>query len=64
LLVRGQTFLALGRVKAAAGNKDDAVANWKNAAKVFEIALRVDPDNFHHRLGLSEGERALRPPAK
>ena len=64
LLVRGQTFLAIGRIRAAAGKTDDAVANWKNAAKVFEIALKIDPDNFHHRRGLAETEQALKPPAK
>jgi tetratricopeptide (TPR) repeat protein len=64
MLVRGQTFLALGRMMAAAGKNDDSVDNWKKAAKVFEIALKVDPDNFHHRRGLTEAERALKPPAK
>ena len=39
MLVRGRTFLAVGRVRAAAGKNDEAVANWKNAAKVFELAL-------------------------
>jgi tetratricopeptide (TPR) repeat protein len=59
LLVRGQTFLAIGRVKAAAGKADEAVANWKNAAKVFELALKFDSDNAHHRRGLAAAERAL-----
>jgi hypothetical protein len=31
---------------------------------VFEIALKLDPDNYHHRRGLTEAEAALRPPAK
>jgi tetratricopeptide (TPR) repeat protein len=60
LLVRGHTFLAIGRVRAAAGKNDDAVTNWKNAAKVFEIALGIDPDNFHHRRGKSDAEQALK----
>src|SRR5262245_11099951 len=64
LLVRGQTFLALGRAQAAAGKTGDAQTAWKNAAKVFEIALRNDPDNFHHRRGLTEAEAALKSAAK
>jgi tetratricopeptide (TPR) repeat protein len=64
LLIRGNTFLALGRARAAAGKQDEAAAHWKNAAKVFEIALKIDPDNFHHRRGLAEAERALGPPTK
>ena len=64
LVVRGQTFLAIGQLRAATGKSDEAVANWKNAAKVFEIALTIDPDNFHHRRGLAEAGRALQPPAK
>jgi tetratricopeptide (TPR) repeat protein len=64
MLVRGEAFLALGRAQAAMGKNDDAVKNWKNAAKVFELALKGDPDNFHHRRGLIEAERALKPPAK
>jgi tetratricopeptide (TPR) repeat protein len=64
LLVRGQTYLALGRAQAVAGKTGDAQAAWKNAAKVFEIALKLDPDNYHHRRGLTEAEAALKPPAK
>ena len=64
MVVRGQTFLALGRARAAAGKNDEAVANWKNAVKVFEIALTIDPDNFLHRRGYSEAERALKPATK
>jgi tetratricopeptide (TPR) repeat protein len=64
MLVRGQAFLALGRARAAAGKPDEAVEQWTKAAKVFEIALRVDPDNFHHRRGLAEARRELKPPAK
>ena len=61
MLIRGNTFLALGRARAAAGKKDEAAAHWKNAAKVFEIALKIDPDNFHHRRGQTEAERASHP---
>ncbi len=64
MLVRGRTFLAIGRQRAAAGKNDEAVANWKNAAKVFELALKIDPENFHLRRGLTEAELALKPPAK
>jgi hypothetical protein len=64
MLIRGNTFLALGRARAAAGKKDEAAAHWKNAAKVFEIALRIDPDTFHHRRGLVEAELHAKPPAK
>jgi tetratricopeptide (TPR) repeat protein len=64
MLVRGRTFLAIGRQRAAAGKNDEAVANWKNAAKVFELALKIDPENFHHRRGLTEADQALKPSAK
>ncbi len=64
LLIRGNTFLALGRARAAAGKNNEAVGHWKNAAKVFEVALTIDPDNFHRRRGHAEAERALKPPAK
>ena len=65
MLIRGKTFLALGRARAAAGKKDEAAAHWKNAAKVFDQALtRLDPDNFHHRRGQAEAARALKTPAK
>ena len=64
ILIRGNTYLALGRARAAAGKRDEAIGHWKTAAKVFVIALKTDPDNFHHRRGLLEAERALKPPAK
>jgi tetratricopeptide (TPR) repeat protein len=64
LLVRGRTFLALGRARNGARNPDEAAAHWKNAAKVFELALKSDTDNFHHRRGLSEAQAALNPTAK
>ncbi len=60
LLVRGRTFLALGRVRNMAGKPEDAVDHWKNAAKVFEIAIKIDPDNFHLHRGLQEAEQALK----
>jgi serine/threonine-protein kinase len=58
LLVRGETFLALARALAAAGKKEEAAARWKDAAKLFAVALKRDPDNHHHRRGLLEAERA------
>ncbi|HVL15384.1 MAG TPA: hypothetical protein VM529_22625, partial [Gemmata sp.] len=64
MLVRGNTFLALGRARAAAGKPDEAAGHLKNAAKVFELALRIDKDNFHHRRGLAEAGRLTKPPAK
>jgi serine/threonine protein kinase/tetratricopeptide (TPR) repeat protein len=64
MLVRGQTFLALGRARAAAGKPAEAAEQWTKAAKVFEIALKVDPDNVHLQRGFAEAERALKPPAK
>jgi tetratricopeptide (TPR) repeat protein len=64
MLVRGKTFLAIGRARAAAGKPDEALAHWKNAAKVFELALRIDKDNFHHRRGLAEAQMLMNPPAK
>jgi tetratricopeptide (TPR) repeat protein len=64
LLVRGQTYLALGRAQAAAGKTGDAQAAWKNAATVFEMALKRDPDNYHHRRGQTEAWATQRPPAK
>jgi eukaryotic-like serine/threonine-protein kinase len=59
MLIRGNTFLALGRARAAARNKSEALAFWKNAATVFEIALRIDPDNFYHKRGLADARRKL-----
>jgi tetratricopeptide (TPR) repeat protein len=64
MLVRGQTFLALGRARAAAGKPAEAAEQWTKAAKVFELALKVDPDNFHHRRGFAEAERELKPAAR
>src|SRR5688572_364491 len=64
LLVRGNAFIAMGKARAAAGKNDLAAAQWTNAVKVFEIALRNDPDNFHHQRGRAEAERALGPPKK
>lgn len=62
MLVRGQTYLASGRAKDATGKREEAKDQWTKAAKVFELALKVDPDNFHHRRGLVEAERELKPP--
>jgi tetratricopeptide (TPR) repeat protein len=59
LLIRGNTFLALGRARAEAGNKNEALAHWKNATTVFEIALRIDPDNFYHIRGLADSRRKI-----
>jgi tetratricopeptide (TPR) repeat protein len=64
VLVRGQTFLALGRARAAAGKYDEATAEWTKARKVFEAGLKIDPDNAHQRRGRGDAEQALRPPAK
>ena len=64
ILIRGNTYLALGRARAAAGKHDEAIGHGKTAAKVFEIALKNDPDNFHHRRGLAEAQRELNPPTK
>jgi serine/threonine protein kinase/tetratricopeptide (TPR) repeat protein len=57
MLVRGQTFLALGRARAAAGKNAEAARHWKNAITVFEMALKTDPDNFHHQKGLAEARK-------
>jgi hypothetical protein len=64
LLVRGQTFIALGRARAATGKNDVAATHWTNAVKVFGFGLQVDPENVHHQRGRAEAERLLRPPAK
>jgi serine/threonine protein kinase/tetratricopeptide (TPR) repeat protein len=60
MLIRAQTFLALGKARAAAGKNNEALAHWKNAATVFGLGLKVDPDNFHHRRGLAEAEQGLK----
>ena len=60
MLVRAQTFLALGKARAAAGKNNEAITHWKNAATVFGLGLKVDPDNIHHRRGPAEAERALK----
>jgi tetratricopeptide (TPR) repeat protein len=59
LLVRGRTYLALGRARAAAGKTGEAAAEWKKAVTLFEMGLKADPDNFHHRRGLAEAKRSL-----
>jgi tetratricopeptide (TPR) repeat protein len=64
VLVRGQSYLALGRARAAVGKKDEAAANWKTAVGVFEAGLKVDPDNVHHKRGLAEAKQLLGAPAK
>jgi tetratricopeptide (TPR) repeat protein len=64
MLVRGQAFLAQGRIQAAAGKKEEAEASWKNAAKVFELAIKVDPENFEHRRGAAEAEQERKRIAK
>ena len=64
ILVRGQSYLALGRARAAAGKHDDATAEWKKAVSVFEAGLKVDPDNYHHKRGLAEAKQLLGTPAK
>jgi tetratricopeptide (TPR) repeat protein len=64
VLVRGQTYLALGKVHAAARKTEDAVADWKNAVQVFGVGVKSDPDNFQHRRGLAEAQQLLQGPAK
>ena len=64
LLVRGQTFTALGRARAAAGKRDVAATQRANAVKVFDIALKIDPENIHQQRGRSDAARALGPPTK
>jgi serine/threonine protein kinase/tetratricopeptide (TPR) repeat protein len=64
LLIRGRTFHAMGHARAAAGKPDEAVKNWKNAVAVFDVAIRLDPDNALHRRGRAEAIRAITPPAK
>jgi hypothetical protein len=59
VLVRAQAFLALGKARAAAEKINEAIAHWKNAATVFGLWLKVDPDNIHHRRGLAEAEQGL-----
>ena len=58
MLIRARTFLALGNASAAAGKVDEALPHWKNAATVFGLGLKVDPENFHHRRGLAAAEQA------
>jgi tetratricopeptide (TPR) repeat protein len=61
LLVRGETFLALGRALAAGGKKDDAAARWKDAATIFDMAVKRDPDNILIRRGWEEVQRVAKP---
>jgi tetratricopeptide (TPR) repeat protein len=61
LLVRGETFLALGRALTAVGKKDDAAARWKDAATIFDIAVKRDPDNLQIRRGWEEAQRVAKP---
>jgi tetratricopeptide (TPR) repeat protein len=62
MLVRAQTYLALGRARAAAGKDDEAAGHWKNAITIFEMALKIDADNVHHQRGLAEARKVAGPP--
>ncbi len=64
VLVRGQCSLALGRARKSTGKNDAAAADWKRAVGVFEAGLKVDPDNYHHKRGLTETRQLLGLPAK
>lgn len=64
VLVRGQTYLALGKLHAAAGKPDEAAADWKKAVNVFEVGVKADPDSFQHQRGLAEAKRLLQASAK
>ncbi|HKA06033.1 MAG TPA: tetratricopeptide repeat protein [Gemmataceae bacterium] len=64
LLVRGRTFLALGKARAAAGKTGEAASEWKSAVTLFERGLKADPDNYHHNHGLTEAKQLLNMSAK
>ena len=61
MLVRGGTFLAIARNLALSGKAEEAETNRKNAQKVFEIAVKNDPENFHLQRGLREASEPLKP---
>ena len=61
LLVRGESYLALGAAREAAGKKTEAVAAFKSANNVMRIAITVDPDNIHVQRTLTAAQKAAVP---
>jgi eukaryotic-like serine/threonine-protein kinase len=57
LRLRAWTYLRLGQLSAAAGRAGDAAKEIANAAIIFKLALKNDPDNVHHGRGLEATER-------
>jgi tetratricopeptide (TPR) repeat protein/tRNA A-37 threonylcarbamoyl transferase component Bud32 len=57
--LRARVYLFLGRTAIARGKREEAATLLGNAASVFKIARRKDPDNVRHRRGLEEAEQAL-----
>src|SRR5262249_7375183 len=60
--VRGRTFLALGRLRAAQGKGEEAAARLGNAEKVFAVAVKGDPDNASHRAAVEDCRRERKGP--
>jgi tetratricopeptide (TPR) repeat protein len=55
--LRGQSYLALGRLSVADGKPAEAAVRFANAVSVLQIAYRKAPDNHRIRRGLEEAER-------
>jgi tetratricopeptide (TPR) repeat protein len=58
LLVRGESYLALGAARAAAGKTAEAAAAFKSANNVLKIGIGVDPDNIHVQRALARAQKA------
>jgi serine/threonine protein kinase len=58
VLVRGESYLALGAARVAAGKKTEAAAAYKSANNVLKVGITVDPDNVHVQRALAAALKA------
>jgi serine/threonine protein kinase len=63
VLVRGETYLALGNAHVAAGKKTEAAAAFKSANNVMNFGITLDHDNIHVQRALSAAQKAAVPKA-
>jgi hypothetical protein len=61
LLVRGESYLALGTARVAAGKKNEAAAAFKSANNVMKMAIAADPDNIHVQRAWAAAQKAAPP---
>jgi tetratricopeptide (TPR) repeat protein len=61
LLVRGESYLALGTARVAAGKKTEAAAAFKSAKNVMKMAITADPDNIHVQRAWAAAQKVAPP---